>query len=202
MPGKGAGADTVGDERAVGVGTERIEDFCRRDRRNVNGTGRRPLAALPRGTGELKIARRHVDRQRVLCSLKDRRRRERCMPGRDCTGWRVMAARRRHHGPDARQRGENGDTHRDHRVERARNNAVKWSLQGGYPFGGVYIAIAAAMLPQQKKHNLGPGACGRDSAGLPGCKAGGAWGEGRQAGRLPYGRQAEACPTWRRVCWR
>lgn len=119
MPGEGARADTVGDERAVGVGTERVEDFCRRDRRSVNGAGRRPLAAVPRGTRELQVARRHVDRQRVLCGLKDRRRCERCVPGSDCTRWRAMAARRRHHGPDARQRGENGDTHRDHRAERA-----------------------------------------------------------------------------------
>jgi hypothetical protein len=77
MPGKGAGVDTVGDERAVGVGTEHVEDFCCRDRLSVNGTGRRPLAAVPKGTGELQIASRHVDRQRVLCSLKDRYRRKR-----------------------------------------------------------------------------------------------------------------------------
>ena len=151
MPGKGADADTVGDERAVGVGTERVEDFCCRDRLSVNGTGRRPLAALPRGTGELKIARRHVDRQRMLCSLKDERCRERCMPGRDCTRWRAMAARRRHHGPDARQRGENGDTQRDHRVERACKQAMAGPRQADSPLGGVYLAELAGCFPQQKK---------------------------------------------------
>jgi hypothetical protein len=63
-----------------------------------------------------------------------------------------MAARRRHHGPDARQRGENGDTHRDRRVERACEQAMAGPRQAGSPVGGVYHAELAGCFPRQKKH--------------------------------------------------
>jgi len=79
MPGERADAGAVGYEGAVGVGTERVEDFRGGDRLGVGGTRHRPVATVPRGTRKPQIARRQVDRQGMPCSLEDRRCRERCM---------------------------------------------------------------------------------------------------------------------------
>ena len=150
MPGDRAGAGAIGYEEAGDVGTERVDDFRRGDRVGVGGTRRRPVTTVPRGTRKLQIARRQVDRQRVLCDLEDQRCRERCMANRARRRCRGMAAGRLHHGPNARQPDEHNDAGRDRRVNLTQNQAVKCPPQGSSPFGGVYTTGSAGVLPQQK----------------------------------------------------
>lgn len=145
MPGERADAGVIGYEGAVGVGTERVEDFRCGDRVGVGGTRRRPVTTVPRGTRKLQIARRQVDRQRVLCDLQNQRCRERCMAWRNRRGRGAMAGRRLHRGADVRQNTKHGDSSRDHSVDLARNKAVMCSLQGSSPFGGVYLAFAVGI---------------------------------------------------------
>ena len=101
MPGDRAGAGAIGNEGALGIGTERVEDFRCGDRVSVGGTRRRPITTVPRGTRKLQIARRQVDRQRVLCELEDQRCRERYMAWRNRRGRVALAARRLHRSADA-----------------------------------------------------------------------------------------------------
>jgi hypothetical protein len=64
---------------------------------------------------------------------------------------RVMAARMLHRGPGPRQSGEDGDTNRGHRVERAGEQVMAGPRQAGSPLGGVYLAGTAGCLPLLNK---------------------------------------------------
>jgi hypothetical protein len=66
-------------------------------------------------------------------------------------GVRVMAARMLHRGPDTGQRDQASDTTRDHRVDRACEQAMAGPRQAGSPLGGVYLAGTAGCLPQLDK---------------------------------------------------
>lgn len=151
MAGERAGLLGSNHERLVALGAKHGEDCGGRDGLHLLHPRRRPLTTVPRTPWQLQIARRHVDWQRVLGGLKNRRHHDRNTHRPDRREWRRLACRRRHHGARACQSHEKHSPRDDCRINRAPNRTVQGPQQAGSPLGGVYPTGLAGMLPQLKE---------------------------------------------------